>query len=420
MAKVREGTRRLVLLSGTAGGGKSAVLHQTFTALDEAATPVLAFRLDRLEPFGSTHGLGQRVGLPMSPVGALGAVADGRPCVLVVDQLDAVSMASGRIPETFDAVADLVDEAAAHPGMRVVLACRAFDAETDARIGRLTASDHCTRVTVGSLSDAQVADQEEALLFHITRQLFNALWDTKQEECARRPSVRFHDAVSALVAAMSARQRLSAPHSVLDTDDLAASGKVLESEHVCVRNGRQLAFFHESFFDYAFARDWLRREESLVAFHTGGEQELFRRGQLRQVLDHLRDLDPERFAEEVEALLTSPDIRYHLKHLTLAVLRNLDAPTATEWGVVVRVLVTRPPFRDHRCARRGHRTQADQEPADRQRPDGPDGPRAGDRRCDRGLTGAGTVSPVGRLSMGEWGCRMDRRDRGHQAASRKG
>jgi hypothetical protein len=30
------------------------------------------------------------------------------------------------------------------------------------------------------------------------------------------------------------------------------------------------------------------------------------------------------------------------------------------------------------------------------------------------------VSPVGRLSMCAWGCRMDRRDRGPQAASRKG
>ncbi|MEV5200129.1 hypothetical protein [Streptomyces sp. NPDC053720] len=375
-----QGTRRLILLTGTAGGGKSAVLHQTFTALVEAATPVLAFRLDRPEPFGSTHELGQRVGLPMSPVGALGAMADGQPCVLVVDQLDAVSMASGRIPETFDAVADLVDEAAAHPRMRVVLACRAFDAEADARIRRLTAPDHCTRVSVGSLSDAQVdtavtgmgldvsrlvpsqrellrtplnlvllaqvADQAEALLLRTTRQLFDAFWDTKQEECARRPSVRFHEAVSVAVAAMSAGRRLSVPYSILDTDDLAASRRVLESEHVFVRDGRQLAFFHESFFDYAFARGWLRREESLVAFLAGGEQELFRRGQLRQVLDHLRDLDPERFAEEVEALLTGPDIRYHLKHLTLAVLRGLEAPTAIEWGMVVRVLDTRPLFRD--------------------------------------------------------------------------
>ncbi|MFE3945705.1 NACHT domain-containing protein [Streptomyces sp. NPDC059118] len=375
-------TRQLILLVGAAGSGKSAVLHQVFTALDVAATPVLAFRLDRLGSFDSTHTLGQRVGLSMSPVGALGAMAAGRPCVLVVDQFDAVSMASGRIPEAFDAVADLVDEAMAHPGMRVVLACRAFDAEADHRIRRLAPSDHCARVTVEPLSDPQVdtavtsmglsvsrlaapqrallrsplhlvllagvADQEEALSFHTTRQLFDAFWDTKRQDCERRrPSVRFHEAVSAIATVMSARQRLSVPYSVLDTDDLAASREILVSEHVCVRDGRELAFFHESFFDYAFARDWLRRDESLVAFLTAGEQELFRRGQLRQVLDHLRDLDPERFAEDVEALLTSPEIRYHLKDLTLAVLRALDNPTATEWGAVARVLDTRPDFRDH-------------------------------------------------------------------------
>ncbi|MFF4453223.1 hypothetical protein [Streptomyces goshikiensis] len=116
------------------------------------------------------------------------------------------------------------------------------------------------------------------------------------------------------------------------------------SEHVCVRDGRELAFFHESFFDYAFARDWLRRDESLVAFLVDGEQELFRRGQVRQVLDHLRDLDPERFTEEVEALLTSPEIRYHLKDVTLALLHSLEDPTVSEWGAVARVLDSRPPF----------------------------------------------------------------------------
>lgn len=380
--QITEGTRQLTLLTGAAGGGKSAVLHRAFSALAERGIPVLAFRLDRLlEPLGSTRELGRRVDLPMSPVGALGAVAGERPCVLIVDQLDAVSMASGRIPETFDAVADLLSEAAAYPAMRVVFACRAFDAEADPRVRRIATPERCTRVEVGPLSDAQVdaavasmgldpgrlaqqqrvllgaplplvllgrvADQEEALSFRTTRQLFDAFWDTKRKECVRRqPSVRFHEVVSAVVAAMSARQRLSVPLSVLDADDLAASGELLVSEHVCVRDGRQLAFFHESFFDYAFARDWLRRDESLVAFLVGGEQELFRRGQVRQVLDHLRDLDPERFTEEIEALLTSPDIRYHIKDVTLAVLRGLEAPTVGEWGAVVRVLNTRPPFRD--------------------------------------------------------------------------
>ncbi|UED88780.1 ATP-binding protein [Streptomyces profundus] len=379
LEQITRGSEQLILLTGTAGSGKSAVLHQAFTALDARATPVLAFRLDRLAPFASTNELGRRIDLAVSPVSALGAVADGRPSVLIVDQLDAVGLASGRIPDTFDAVADLVAEAKADPAMRVVLVCREFDAQADHRIRQLTISNNCASIEVRSLSDAQVnvavtnmglnashvtppqrallrsplhllllsqiADQEAALTFRTITQLFDAFWDNKRRDCLRRnPSIRFHDAVSAVTATMSARQRLSVPDSVLDADDLATTRDVLISEHVCVRDGRQLAFFHESFFDYAFARDWLRRGESLVTFLTGGEQELFRRGQLRQVLDHLRELDRERFAEEVEALLTSPEIRYHLKDVTLAVLRGLAAPTASEWGAVARVLDTRPPF----------------------------------------------------------------------------
>ncbi|OON72444.1 hypothetical protein [Streptomyces tsukubensis] len=377
--QARSDAQQVIVLTGAAGGGKSAVLHQALGALTKLDTTVLAFRLDRLAPFASTHELGRGVGLTMSPVSALGAVANGRPCALIVDQLDAISLASGRIPNTFDAVADLMDEALAHPAMRVVLVCRAFDATADPRIRQLTASDRCAHISVESLSDAQVvaalasmglsvsyltpsqrgllrsplhlallsrvADQEEALSFPTPRQLFDAFWDTKRKDCTRRqPSVRFHEAVSTVVAAMSTRQRLSVPDSVLDADDLAVSADVLVSEHICVRDGRQLAFFHESFFDYAFARDWLRRDESLVSFLTGGEQELFRRGQVRQVLVHLRDLDPERFVEEVEALLTSPEIRYHLKDVTLAVLRGLEALTAGEWGAVARVLETHPLF----------------------------------------------------------------------------
>ncbi|MFI9742515.1 hypothetical protein [Streptomyces sp. NPDC052494] len=373
--------QQVTVLTGAAGGGKSAVLHQALDALTKLDTPVLAFRLDRLAPFTSTHELGLRIGLTGSPVSALEAAAKGRRCVLIVDQLDAISLASGRIPEAFDAVADLMDEAMAYSAMRVVLVSREFDAKADPRIRRLTASDRCAHIAVGSLTDAQVdaalasmglaasrvtpsqrallrsplhlvllaevGDREAALSFRTTRQLFDAFWDTKRKDCVcRQPSVRFHEAISAVVAAMSARQRLSVPDSLLDADALAASADVLVSEHVLVREGRQLAFFHESFFDYAFARDWHRRDESLVTFLTSGDQELFRRGQVRQVLDHLRDLDPERFTQEFEELLTSPEIRYHLKDVTLAVLRGLEAPTAGEWGAVARVLDTRPLFRD--------------------------------------------------------------------------
>jgi hypothetical protein len=375
------GLDKLLLLVGAAGGGKSAVLHQVLRTLEKDMTPILGFRLDRLEPFSSTTELGNRLGLDASPVAALAAVAAERPCVLIVDQLDAVSLASGRMPRNFNAVADLVREASVFPNMRVVLACRKFDVENDYRIRELVSNKSSAHVEVAELSEPQVveavramgldtaalntqqkkllrsplhlvllksiADDAEALSFQTTKHLFDKFWERKLVDCVqRRDSVRYNKVISTLADTISSRQRLSVPITVLDRDELSVDAGVLVSEHVLVRDGQQIAFFHESFFDYAFARGWIERNQTLVEFLVCGEQELFRRTQVRQIMNHLRELEPERFVTDVETLLTNPDIRFHIKDIALATLGALSKPTSAEWEMVARVLAARPSFED--------------------------------------------------------------------------
>jgi hypothetical protein len=62
------------------------------------------------------------------------------------------------------------------------------------------------------------------------------------------------------------RQTLSVPIEILDEDELIEDANVLVSEHVLARDGGRIAFFHETFFDYAFARQWVSRSESLTDF----------------------------------------------------------------------------------------------------------------------------------------------------------
>jgi hypothetical protein len=83
-----------------------------------------------------------------------------------------------------------------------------------------------------------------------------------------------------------------------------------------------------------------------VAFLLAGEQELFRRGQVRQILAHLREDDAERFVVETEELLTHPNVRFHIKHLVLAFLRALPAPTVPEWEMIERITATSPAYVD--------------------------------------------------------------------------
>lgn len=373
---LRSESNQVTVVVGTAGAGKSAVLHQAVQELEAENWAVVGFRLDRLETFASTAEIGQQLGLGMSPVAALAGAANERPSLLVIDQLDAVSLASGRMPMRFDAVADLVREAAAFPQMRVLLACRAFDLDNDHRIRQLVSDERVARVEVRPLSDTQVdaavetmglparqlttmqrslltlplnlvllsviADQDDALAFTSANGLLKAYWERKRRDCAnrRQPPPRFIPVIAALANAMSARQQLTVSVSVLDEDDLATDAEVLASEHVLVRDGQRYAFFHEAFFDYAFARLWVNRGQDLVEFLLADDQELFRRAQVRQILLHIRDDDPVRFVREVEAILSHPEIRFHIKAVVLALLRSLPDPSAAEWQMVNRLTAT--------------------------------------------------------------------------------
>lgn len=363
---------RVVLVAGTAGSGKSGVLLQVEAWAAGKGWPTLAFRVDRLEPFTTAEQLARQLSLKVPPVTALGVVAGGGPSLLVIDQLDAVSFASGRLPRQLDQIVDLIEQASAFPAMRVVLACRQYDLDNDHRLGWLVSEQGpAVHHVVGPLSSEQVdeavrnrgldprrltveqrrllelplhlvllaavADEDDALRFRTTMDLMRGFYARKERDCRGRgsgESVRFGSVVGRMAAAMSARQRLSIPRAILDDDDLGASLDVMASEHVVVLDGERVAFFHEAFFDYVFARRWVAGEQSLLAWLLEGDQELFRRAQVRQILAHLRELEADRFVRELRSCLGNEDVRVHIKDMMLSLLAALPGPTHEEWELL--------------------------------------------------------------------------------------
>jgi hypothetical protein len=378
---VSAGTARMVFVVGAAGGGKSVLLHDFVRAEVDRGTPVLAFRLDRLDGFKTTQDIGEGLALGMSPVSALKlAMGEQTGGVLVVDQLDAVSQLSGRAPASFPAVADLIQEARAFPEICVVIACRKFDLQNDHRIASLASGADVLTFSVGVLTDEQIdlavrgmkldparltsqqreilktplhlvllgttADEPDALGFQTSTHLFQAFWDRKRLAVnARRAGVDFGRVLSVLANKMSSRQQLAVPRSVLDIDGLASDADILESEHVLIRDGANLSFFHESFFDYVFSRAWIAEEASLVEFLTAGEQELFRRAQVRQILTNLHDSEPRRFLTDLGELLSDERVRFHIKAAAISIVRAMSDPTRAEARLLVRLADARPELR---------------------------------------------------------------------------
>jgi hypothetical protein len=133
-----------------------------------------------------------------------------------------------------------------------------------------------------------------------------------------------------VVEAMSEHAELSVPRSVLDIDDLDIDADLLASEGVIARDGQLVAFFMRPFSITRSRAPGVGCRQDLRTWLLGGEQELFRRAQVRQILVHLHDQEPARFRSDLRACLSDPDIRFHVKATMIDVLSALAEPAAAD------------------------------------------------------------------------------------------
>ena len=368
---------KAVLVSGRAGVGKTAVISQTMRRIQDEDWPMLALRVDRLHTSPTPSELGSSLGLPVSPVSALAGIASGRDCLLVIDQVDAVSHASGRNPEFFDCISSMLRQARTHDNIKVLCACRKFDIDNDPRIRDLTkeggiakeiAVEQFDEETVRTLTEKLGIDPktlspkqidllrlpihlrllEEGLRdgdrnttgFQTAKDLFDTFWRYKLKVMHRRvdPS-HVESIIDRMVKTMTEHQAISVGAGLLDEYEDAVS--VMVSENVLVRDGQRISFFHESFFDYIFARRMISSLGfNLVSFILEQGQSLFVRSQVRQVLLHLRDISTQDCARNLEAVLTNKEIRPHIKTIVLSLVGTFDNPTEEEWDIVEPLLGT--------------------------------------------------------------------------------
>lgn len=365
-----EGDVDFAVITGVAGAGKSGVLRQTAMFLEARGVPCLRLRLDSLLQYTTADELGAALfGPNESPCITLSLAApeDGF-AVLFIDQLDAISEASGRTIEARDLALDLIREARALPNLKVVVACRSYDLETDRRLRNLGEGPRSRRFNaelldienelisfLGALNidrAAITAKQWDLIrlpinLVHFaqlcletgriitagsTAELYRELLDKRAKDLlAYNLAWSLHSALGAIAERMSATRTLTAPLAILDEYSRAA--ELLVSGHLLNPDGDLVRFAHESLFDYCFARAFIRRGLSLYEWLASEEQILFRRTQVRQVLELLRSADRDRYLAELQALLHGNPIRAHIKDAIASWLGTLPDPTEPELDI---------------------------------------------------------------------------------------
>jgi hypothetical protein len=373
-ALLDEPSSKTVALVGSAGSGKSVIIRDAIERIAGRNHMQLAFRVDQVGEPASLAQLGTAViDVADSPAIVHERLSGNRPAVLYIDQADAVSQMSGRSAQVRRQLVDLVNQARSYPNIRLVFSCRTFDVENDQFFSEIAERKDTLRIDVASfdwerdvvpvlqrleISINPDSQKIRALLIQpiglaIAAQLaangikdlrtvenLSELFDkllTERDRAIRerhKPAWSVYAVLEAIAREMSARQELVAPLRTLDP--FAGAREILQQEGLIVVNGQKISLLHESLFDFLHARAFAGGDHSLLDFLLSSEQTLFRRTQVRQILAAEREIDPKRYLADLESILTSDQVRPHVRDLVLRWLGSVPLPTTDEWNQLAR------------------------------------------------------------------------------------
>jgi hypothetical protein len=394
-ASAGDGQHNVAMLLDRAGMGKTVVARDVLYALEQAGMTVLAIKADQLS--GITTAAELQASLPDSVERVLRRLSGEGPVLLLIDQIDALSLSLARDQKALNVVLDLIARARFMPGVRVLLSCRTYDLNNDPRLKNIESG---TKFPLTELTDDEVREVIEQLhLPHIeyarlspaTRELLRTplhldlftravgeqaahgtdaqtapheikslqdLYTLLWQNIVRRPDPQGppvpdrERAIHLLTEAMNREQRTAIPQSIFsepEVQHLYTAAQWLASQGILVPTGAptetvqasaEWTFLHQTFFDYCYAKSFVENRRPLFETVRDGDQGLFARPQIIHVLSYLRGTDPDAYARELSRLLnaTPAELRFHLRDHVLRWFRSLPDPSDQEWLIARRLL----------------------------------------------------------------------------------
>ena len=372
-----EKTARLALLYGKAGIGKSVVMHNLLEELQSRDDYlVLGLKSDQVK-FVDTDELSHKLHLEQPIEIVVKEMAQKcRRVVILIDQIDALSLSlsSNRMPlRSLLKVISLVQNV---PNVRVVISCRPYDLEYDPLLNNLRIKNKwelkelSMEQVIQTLKDNQCNERlsDNLLRFlgnplHLylflkvnpydqlttplsTDLLYHQLWRKYINNDSERKVEKngLLSLLDNLVGTMYRRQELSVHIREYETRYDAELRYLFTCGFLIMTKGGQIQFFHQTLFDYVYARRFTENNHKLLDELRGQHQGLFSRAAVKSILTFLREQDKQEYIRTVEQLLYGKDdngknlYRYHLKSLALSNMAFFEVPLPEELSLITRKL----------------------------------------------------------------------------------
>jgi ATPase family associated with various cellular activities (AAA) len=377
-------SENVAMLLDQAGMGKTVVARDVLRALEDAGIDVLAIKADqKLSGVTNSEDLRKKLDLPDSVERIVARLASQNLTVLLIDQIDALSLSLARDQRALDVVLELVARVRLQSNVRVLISCRIFDLHNDPRLksietgkrfqlteltddelkevltdlgidfnGLTPAAQKLLRIPLHldlfaravESGESNTSGRVEVYGIVTLQDLYGLLWrnvilkpDPDGPSASDRARV-----IDLLTEYMDKEQKTSASYSIFtlpENDYLEPAVRWLASEGILLPSGTEWSFLHQTFFDYCYAKRFVESGGSISDTILRGDQGIFARPQLLQVLAYLRGTHPSIYIRELSKLLNCSELRVHLRDLVLRWFGSIPNPTDDEWVVARRIFL---------------------------------------------------------------------------------
>lgn len=361
----------VLIVAGNPGYGKTVILKDVLGSLNKSNVPAIAIKADRYYA-ESVPELAKKLNLEHPLIQLVQKLKENHDkVVVIIDQLDSLSQSITSRRDYIDTYNQLIHQLKLINGIRIVISIRTFDLNYDFEFSKYKDRQ---KVVVKPLSETQVknvlaklglpSDKISAgfiqLLsipnhldifckiygpgvminqLHSLQDLYNVLWQQKITSQVREKAEHYTNAAYEIAEKMYSLQQLSIPVSQL-TDSIKQNLLYLTSNGLLEETNKSIQFFHQSFYDYVFARSFTEKGSSLENYILHEEQSIYIRPAVKMILAFLRQKDISGYIKLISLLLSSGRVRYHLQLLVINQLGFEENPVRAEMDFVKKQLLT--------------------------------------------------------------------------------
>ncbi len=373
----------IAVVSGNAGLGKTVIISQLYEKLCNENIPAICLKADRLA-FNSIEELEKETGLNVDfEVFFNELINNHDKGVLIIDQIDALSQTLSSNLKPLKAYDRLIRRFIGNSKVKIIIACRVYDLNYDPIIAEYKGkaefsikplSIETVKSILKKSDDIKVNNFSDTFINLLTiplhldvflqvynpqldtnkistiQDLYSKLWDQKilNKKTTKEVEIDYkqvRDLVFAISEEMYDKQKINVSVKKFE-DNYYKEISYLISEGILKPNSDKIEFFHQSFFDYTFARNFFYKGKNLIEDIKSRHQGLFIRSKLKQILNYKRNVDSEEYINDVKKILNDPSIRYHLKLLVIQDIAFQDKPNKHEKDLIIDLTKQKSEFKN--------------------------------------------------------------------------